>query len=534
LGKFRHTSLGLAVLALSLAPLANLRASGGDDLTDDIEFEEPDIELPEVVEPALEEPEFDAPEVAEPEVAEPEVEEPEVEEPEVEEVEVEEVEVEEPEVAETEVEETEVEETDVEETEVDETEVDETEVDETEVDETEVDETETEEPSAQEPEDTDTPDALSPAEQDGSDDQSAASPAAEQQAAEDWLANLVQTQNPEFDVEGNPVRRGEIVALDLAADASEELARSGFVEIEVSALPALAANLTILRAPQGRSAGDALALARTLDPAGIYDFGHYYASVYEPSTGRAVAAATLSPVHAVAGNLRIGLIDTDVRQADLPRRIAVQSRAFGRAAAHANTDHGTAVASILVANGAGELVVANVFDENGRREYTSAQTIGEALSWMLERQVMVINVSLAGPRNAVLDALVRRVIARGAVVVAAAGNGGPAAPPAYPAALPDVIAVTAVDASQRIYRYANRGDYVRIAAYGVRVPVDMQGDAASVFSGTSFAAPRVSALIADCITSGTRRDACIRRMESSAQDLGVPGRDVIYGFGFVD
>ena len=56
------------------------------------------------------------------------------------------------------------------------------------------------------------------------------------------------------------------------------------------------------------------------------------------------------------------------------------------------------------------------------------------------------------------------------MIVAAAGNGGPTAPPAYPAALRPVVAVTAVDSKDHIYRYANQGRYIMVAAPGVDEP----------------------------------------------------------------
>jgi hypothetical protein len=81
----------------------------------------------------------------------------------------------------------------------------------------------------------------------------------------------------------------------------------------------------------------------------------------------------------------------------------------------------------------------------------------------------VINMSLAGPRNAILDRLIRDAVASGRTIVAAAGNGGPTAPPAYPAAVPGVIAVTAVDKNRQVYRLAQRGRHIAVSAYGVDV-----------------------------------------------------------------
>jgi subtilisin family serine protease len=83
------------------------------------------------------------------------------------------------------------------------------------------------------------------------------------------------------------------------------------------------------------------------------------------------------------------------------------------------------------------------------------------------------------------------------VFVAAAGNGGPDAPSAFPAAYEEeVIAVTAVDRNQRVYDQANRGRYIDVAAPGVRIWTALPHGQAGVQSGTSFAAPFVTAIVA--------------------------------------
>jgi subtilisin family serine protease len=60
---------------------------------------------------------------------------------------------------------------------------------------------------------------------------------------------------------------------------------------------------------------------------------------------------------------------------------------------------------------------------------------------------------------------------QGIVLIAAAGNGGPRSPPLYPGADPNVIAVTATDANDRLFSRANRGGYIAVAAAGVDIQV---------------------------------------------------------------
>jgi subtilisin family serine protease len=125
---------------------------------------------------------------------------------------------------------------------------------------------------------------------------------------------------------------------------------------------------------------------------------------------------------------------------------------------------------------------------------------------------------------------------KGHLIVAAAGNDGPAAPPVFPGGYGAVVAVTAVDARQQVYRYANRGAYVDFAAAGVDVSaMDPAGLRASA-TGTSFAAPIVAAQLAARMTRPdvNAAKAAVAALEKQARDLGSPGRDPTFGSGLVE
>jgi subtilisin family serine protease len=127
-----------------------------------------------------------------------------------------------------------------------------------------------------------------------------------------------------------------------------------------------------------------------------------------------------------------------------------------------------------------------------------------------------------------------RASERGLALVAAAGNGGAEARPAYPAAHPVVLAVTAVDESLEPYDFANRGDYIDFAAPGVRLWTARE-KGGGLQSGTSFAAPFITAAVALHLASGVEPDSRALRkiLRRYTKDLGAPGRDAIFGWGLV-
>src|SRR5690606_22163331 len=147
----------------------------------------------------------------------------------------------------------------------------------------------------------------------------------------------------------------------------------------------------------------------------------------------------------------------------------------------------------------------------------------------------VVNLSFAGPRDALLSRALRAASLRGLVLVAAVGNAGPKAKPLFPAAHPDVIGVTAVDAQDRIYKAAGAGAHVAVAAPGVDILAPAVDGAYQQPSGTSFAAAHVSgiaALLLQIDPDLTPED--VRRvLTETAQDLGPKGRDDTFGAGRV-
>lgn len=253
--------------------------------------------------------------------------------------------------------------------------------------------------------------------------------------------------------------------------------------------------------------------------------------------------------------VKIGMIDTAINTSHPAfSQSRINTNAFTEDNFEAPREHGTAVAGLFVGNSkqltpllpSATLYAASVFyPRTQHAQGATMMNLVRALNWLAAEHIQVINMSLAGPDNKILAAVLQTLMNSGVTIVAAAGNEGPAAPPVYPAAYEGVIAVTAVDNQQRSYRWANRGDYIDFAAAGVGVLTARASGGFGVQSGTSMAAPVISALIA-CeialqkqssshltVEQGTREQFTLNQLIGRAIDLGDKGRDPVFGYGLL-
>lgn len=216
----------------------------------------------------------------------------------------------------------------------------------------------------------------------------------------------------------------------------------------------------------------------------------------------------------------------------------VISRNFMRGEAAAS-QHAEAVAKLLL--GRGRLNDAKIYSAGvigttrSGISGSGAKELVLALDWMRVENVPLVNVSLAGPNNPLLERAIARVTEDGMVLVAAVGNKGPDAPPQYPAAFGSVIGVTAIDADRDIFRDAVRGTHVEYAAPGVDIYIDSGTNDGRFVSGTSFAAPFVTALIAaDASRSFSASSSGVRSfLDQRTMDLGASGPDPVFGKGMI-
>ncbi len=240
--------------------------------------------------------------------------------------------------------------------------------------------------------------------------------------------------------------------------------------------------------------------------------------VFETTQGAARAAVAPLPQYAAAKlrlgeahrvamgrNVRVAVIDTgmDGNHPELVGAIVDSFDAVGEGQPQAEA-HGTAIAGIVAAHrqiigmapDARVLAVRAFAGRSGRKPEATTLSLIKGLDWAAANNARVVNMSFAGPKDPLLLEAIERAEARGMIMVAAAGNGGPNAAFAYPAAYDRVIAVTASDSDDQLYDKANRGSYVAVAAPGVDILAPAPQEAYEMSSGTSLAAAHVSGIIA--------------------------------------
>jgi minor extracellular protease Epr len=342
--------------------------------------------------------------------------------------------------------------------------------------------------------------------------------------------------------------------------SKQRLIEHGAIIISESQYPALDLALLRFNVPEALDSKQALTNLLTVKEAvslarnHIYQAQHKATDMVEDSANKIVAnkandknekSMLRSGTSSVCDlDVKVGLVDSAIdsnhnalKQAD------ITAKSFLPDTINQSSQHGTAIASVLVGKREAlmpllpqaKVYAAQVFYQQS--DYAQGATLSAIITgvnWLLEQNVKVINMSLAGPDNKILQRVLTAAMAKGAWVVAAAGNEGPAAPAMYPAAYQDVIAVSAIDKMQQPYRWSNRGDYIDYAALGVNVLTAQSGHRIGRESGTSIAAPHITAHIA-CLTAvyGEDKQVVLTQLNKLAVDLGPKGKDPIYGVGAI-
>ncbi len=340
----------------------------------------------------------------------------------------------------------------------------------------------------------------------------------------------------EVDRDGFRYRKNEFIALDLTPAEVVRLNAAGFRIIESAKLTSLDTTVSLIKSPARKSDQDTLSQIEAMSDSASISFNY----LFDTSTASVRKAAKSAARKRISCGCDIGLIDTGVAtKGGLFKHVEIIQKSFNGATL-APKLHGTAVAYLFAGNENStpkkrtRVFVGDIFGGD-RSKAGSTFALVKALDWMAQLKVPVINVSLAGPKSDAVARAIEALTRKGHIVVAAAGNDGPVAPPVFPGAYASVVAVTAVDSQTKIYRYANRGTYIDLSSLGVEVPLIDNSGTPVVATGTSFASPTVARRLARAMTKPDvlAAKAAILSIERSAKDLGKPGRDDIYGHGFV-
>ena len=353
----------------------------------------------------------------------------------------------------------------------------------------------------------------------------------------------------EADPHGEPMVRGEVLALSPDDSILSSARALGFVTLREQSSAELELTLVVLQAPQQWSTAKALKKLREANPTGVFDFNHIYTGSGSATVSGTATASTANPLASTPIAIgdghgphpyRVGLIDSGV---DVSHEAfqASEVHTWGCAGRSVPNAHGTAVASVLVGQAqdfhgvlpGAQLYAANVYCDSPTGG--AVDELAAAFGWLAQEQVAVINVSLVGPPNVTLAQIVRSLTSRGYLLIAAVGNDGPAAPPLYPASYPQVVGVTAVDAHRHVLIEAARGKQVMFAAPGADMAGATLANQYVDVRGTSFAAPIVAGILAKelSVPNLSMADGAVDALSKQAIDLGPSGRDLTYGFGLV-
>lgn len=369
-------------------------------------------------------------------------------------------------------------------------------------------------------------------------------------------AQTVQTAKVEKPVIGDNyselVNRSQVVATvkskAIAVDLERQALEWGYTLHKQEKLAGLNLYLLTFDCPPGVSPKDASIELERLQPKSSvgelnkYSLNSSNISFTNSQSPKLFANEMLSwPASGCESRVKIGIIDGGLSQKFRERTSAtVYHKSFiEQIPSETAVSHGTSIAAILTDPARLKDVMlysaAVVEQDDKGNDYTSPIAIIKALNWMLLNDVKVVNISLSGPPNKVLETALNVASDKGLLIVAAVGNKGQNSPPQFPAAYNNVLAATAVDVEGDIYDKAVRGNHVDFSAPGVDIYINTEGQKRYI-SGTSIAAPFITAAIASSLSNEDykNRDDIIQHFSSSAKDLGPKGKDATFGFGLIN
>ena len=207
----------------------------------------------------------------------------------------------------------------------------------------------------------------------------------------------------------------------------------------------------------------------------------------------------------------------------------------------AEDGHGTAVAGLAAGlspdapgvSPSANLLSLRVTDATGTSDLF---TVAQAIVAAVDAGAKILNLSLGGyGTGPALTAAIDYATARGAVLVAAAGNNQ-AAQLTWPAADPRVISVGAVDALGQQVTFSNSGEQLQVSAPGYGVQTAWLDGRRVTVDGTSASAPFVAGAIAAVMSQNPSLTAAQawQVLAETVSEAGAPGPDPDYGRGILN
>jgi len=336
------------------------------------------------------------------------------------------------------------------------------------------------------------------------------------------------------------------------AQADELARRHGLVRLESRNFPLVGATIGLFRITDRRTV-DAVsrelgteASVRSVQPNFRYLLQDQKPALTEGDPAQyALSKLRLPAAHLLArgANVTIAVIDSgvDVKHPELANAIASSFDALG--SKEGPHTHGTGVAGAIVSHArlmgsapAARILAIRAFGVAQNGAESSSFVVLKGLDYAAAHGAQIVNMSFAGPKDALIERGIAALAAKGILMVAAAGNAGPKSPPLYPAANASVIAVSATDAEDRLFPASNRGSYIAVAAPGVDIFLPAPDGKYQITSGTSFSAAYISGLAALMLerNPALQPDELRAILMKTARDLGAPGRDDLFGAGEAD
>jgi len=220
--------------------------------------------------------------------------------------------------------------------------------------------------------------------------------------------------------------------------------------------------------------------------------------------------------------------------------------------------HGTHVAGIIAATSNNRVGIAGIAPEAKIMPLKVLSESGgawinldKAILYAANHGAKIISMSLGGQVTTVLSPTVLAAILiayqKNVTLVAAAGNENTGAK-SYPAAYPNVIAVSAISQNHTRASFSNYGNYITFAAPGVEIlstmptyPVTLTtqygiSENYDYLTGTSMACPFVSGVVALLLSKhpGLTPKMVRDTLVAQAIDIGEKNWDPYFGYGLPD